>query len=388
MGFWSKLTDDILGLDPGGGGIYGVARDVLGDKIADDVLGMDPGGGGAIGFYNAAIPLAAGYYGYQALGGLDGITGMFGSGSGAAGMGGAQGLSAGGGAGLASMGGAQGLGSGIGTGLAGMGGAQGLGAGAASGIGAGIGAAGAGGLMSTLGKYATPLALGGNALLGAYSANKAAGVQSDAARYAADLQNQQFERQLQLQAPFREAGVRALPELEAASRYTPFGMEQFQADPGYAFRMSEGMKGLERSAAARGGLLSGATLKGIQRFGQDLGSQEYTNAFNRYQTERNARLNPLQSLAGIGQTSTTQLGAAGQTMASNVGQAMGASAQARASGYMGGANALSGALGQYMNYNQQQQQNEMFNRLLSQRDGGMGYTSEEGFTNTPSYMVR
>jgi hypothetical protein len=165
-------------------------------------------------------------------------------------------------------------------------------------------------------------------------------------------------------------------------------MEQFQADPGYAFRMSEGMKGLERSAAARGGLLSGATLKGIQRFGQDLGSQEYTNAFNRYQTERNARLNPLQSLAGIGQTSTTQLGAAGQTMASNVGQAMGASAQARASGYMGGANALSGALGQYMNYNQQQQQNEMFNRLLSQRDGGMGYTSEEGFTNTPSYMVR
>jgi hypothetical protein len=242
--------------------------------------------------------------------------------------------------------------------------------------------------MNTLSKYATPISMGVNALTGAYASNKAAGVQSDAARYAADLQNQQFERQLQLQAPFREAGVRALPELEAASRYTPFGMEQFQADPGYAFRMSEGMKGLERSAAARGGLLSGATLKGIQRFGQDLGSQEYTNAFNRYQTERNARLNPLQSLAGIGQTSTTQLGAAGQTMASNVGQAMGASAQARASGYMGGANALSGALGQYMNYNQQQQQNEMFNRLLSQRDGGMGYTSEEGFTNTPSYMVR
>jgi hypothetical protein len=62
MGWWSDFTDDVLGLDPGGGGIYGVARDVLGDKIADDVLGMDPNGGGAIGFYNAAIPLAARRY--------------------------------------------------------------------------------------------------------------------------------------------------------------------------------------------------------------------------------------------------------------------------------------------------------------------------------------
>jgi hypothetical protein len=334
--------------------------------------------------------MIAGYYGLEALGGTEGIANMFGSGSGAAGTTFTEAQLAAASASAdpiaylasATPGAAVGAGEALAAGtLSGGGGAAG-----------GAGAAGAGtysgSIMNTLSKYATPISMGVNALTGAYASNKAAGVQSDAARYAADLQNQQFERQLQLQAPFREAGVRALPELEAASRYTPFGMEQFQADPGYAFRMSEGMKGLERSAAARGGLLSGATLKGIQRFGQDLGSQEYTNAFNRYQTERNARLNPLQSLAGIGQTSTTQLGAAGQTMASNVGQAMGASAQARASGYMGGANALSGALGQYMNYNQQQQQNEMFNRLLSQRDGGMGYTSEEGFTNTPSYMVR
>jgi hypothetical protein len=126
--------------------------------------------------------------------------------------------------------------------------------------------------------------------------------------------------------------------------------------------MSEGMKGLERSAAARGGLLSGGTLKGIQRYGQDMASQEYQNAFNRYGIERERRLNPLQSLAGVGQTTSQQLGAAGQTMASNVGQAMGAAAQARASGYMGVANAASGGLGQYMNY----QQNQATNSLLSQ----------------------
>ena len=56
MGWWSKFKDDVLGFDPNGQGIYGAARDVLGDKIADDILGMDPNGGGAIGFYNAVGP--------------------------------------------------------------------------------------------------------------------------------------------------------------------------------------------------------------------------------------------------------------------------------------------------------------------------------------------
>ena len=154
----------------------------------------------------------------------------------------------------------------------------------------------------------------GSAALGAYSSNKAAKTQADAARQAGDVQREIFERQVELGKPYREAGETALNKLiPLATEYTPFGMQQFQADPGYGFRMSEGMKALERSAAARGGLLSGQTLKGINRFGQDMGSQEYQNAFNRYQVERNARLNPLQSLMGAGQTATNQLsGAAGQ----------------------------------------------------------------------------
>jgi hypothetical protein len=219
----------------------------------------------------------------------------------------------------------------------------------------------------------------GSAVLGSRSAGKAADVQAGAADRAAELQREQFERQVELQTPFREAGVRALPELEAASRYTPFGMGQFQADPGYAFRLSEGQKALDRSAAARGGLISGGALKAAQRYGQEMGSQEYMNAFNRYQTERNARLNPLQSLAGFGQTSTNQLGAAGQAMASGVGEAMGAAGQARASGYMGGTSALTQGLGAYMNYNQQQQQNQLFNQLIGSRSAsGMGSNTYSG----------
>jgi hypothetical protein len=144
-------------------------------------------------------------------------------------------------------------------------------------------------------------------------------------------------------------------------------MSQFQADPGYAFRLSEGQKALDRSAAARGGLISGGALKAAQRFGQEMGSQEYTNAFNRYQTERNARLNPLQSLAGMSQTATNQLGAAGQAYATGAGEALGAAGQARASGYMGVANAIGGGVNQYMNYNQNQVNNNLLQQALNQR---------------------
>lgn len=212
------------------------------------------------------------------------------------------------------------------------------------------------------------VAIGGSAVLGAYSADKAAGEQSDAARYAADLQYKQYKDQVKLQEPWRKAGEEALNKLiPVASEYTPFGMDQFQADPGYAFRMSEGMKGLERSAAARGGLLSGGMLKGIQRFGQNLASDEYTNAFNRYQTERNARLNPLQSLAGVGQTASQQIGQAGQTMASNVGDLATGGAAARASGYVGQSNALTGALNTGLNYYQNQQ---LMSKINTPRGGG------------------
>jgi hypothetical protein len=214
-----------------------------------------------------------------------------------------------------------------------------------------------------------------SSLIGANAAGKAASTQAGAANRAAELQQQQFERQVELQAPFREAGVRALPELEAASRYTPFGMSQFQADPGYAFRLSEGQKALDRSAAARGGLISGGALKAATRFGQDMGSQEYTNAFNRYQTERSARLNPLQSLAGMSQTATNQLGAAGQNYATNAGNALTSGAAAQAAGYVGQANAINSGLGTYLNYSQG---NNLLNALNQNRGGGIGPNTYSG----------
>jgi hypothetical protein len=199
----------------------------------------------------------------------------------------------------------------------------------------------------------------GGGLMASSAAKKAAATQEQAAKDATAAQERMFQRQIELQEPFRQGGMTAQNEImqllgiggdKAAAGYgsmaKAFGTDQFQQDPGYAFRQAEGMKALERSAAARGNLLSGSTLKGVQRFGQDLASQEYGNAFNRYQTERAARLNPLQSLMGSGQSAanvmTGAAGQMGQNEASNIYNA----GQARASGYIGQANALNTALGQ------------------------------------------
>ena len=219
-----------------------------------------------------------------------------------------------------------------------------------------------------------------SALIGANASRQASSAQERAAKEGAASQERMFNKQVELQEPFRQAGVNALPELVAASKYTPFGMDQFRADPGYGFRLQEGIKALDRSAAARGGLLSGNQLRGINEFGQNLATQEYTNAFNRYQAERNARLNPLQSLAGMGQTSTNMLsneaGQYGQNMAQNA-ATMG---NIRASGYMNQANALTGAMGQGLNYYQNQQ---MMDRFFPRQQPSGGGAAPLGMPGNP-----
>ena len=90
----------------------------------------------------------------------------------------------------------------------------------------------------------------GSAAIGAYGANKAAKAQKDAAKQMAKTQQQTLSAQEAMVGPYVEAGKNALAEYQKLAPYQSFGMAQFQADPGYQFRMSEGIKALERSAAA------------------------------------------------------------------------------------------------------------------------------------------
>ena len=190
------------------------------------------------------------------------------------------------------------------------------------------------------------------------AANKAAKTQAKSADQATALQRQMYEEGVERQQPFYDAGVAAQNRLvtllglggnKSAKGYgsamQPFSMSDFEADPGYAFRMKEGLKGLDQQAAARGGLISGNALRGATAFGQELGSQEYQNAYNRYQTNRANILDPLQKQAGQGGTVANTIGAAGQNYASNAGTTMMAAGNARASGYTGSADAWNRALG-------------------------------------------
>jgi hypothetical protein len=263
--------------------------------------------------------------------------------------------------------------------LGGGAGAAGAGAGAADltaaygGAGAGTaGAAGAGAAGAS--SYLLPGAILGSSLLGAGAARDAANTQANAQAQANQLLYAQYLQQRADLAPFTGAGLGAqnklltylgLPGGTQGADYgkyaKDFGMTDFTTDPGYAFRLSEGQKALDRSAAARGGLISGGALKAAQRFGQDLGSQEYQSAFNRYQTNRANQLAPLSSLTGSGQAS-----AAGQAAAAgNYGAAAGAGltniGAAQAAGGTGMANALAGGVGQYLNYAGQQDQLAAYN---------------------------
>ena len=226
------------------------------------------------------------------------------------------------------------------------------------------------------------LAFGGSTLLGASASKSAAKTQAASTDRATELQKEMFEEQNRLQEPFRQGGMAAQNKLltyfglpggtEGADygKYTrDFGMEDFQADPGYNFRLGEGLKSLDRQAAARGGLISGGALKAAQRYGQDFASNEFTNAFNRFQTNRANQLQPLQSLMGAGQTATNTMGNAAANYGTNAGNLMTSGGAARASGYVGGANALASGLGQYMNYTQSQ---NLLNRLMPRAGGGVG----------------
>jgi len=198
-----------------------------------------------------------------------------------------------------------------------------------------------------------PTAIAGSSLLGSFMASQSGGQQAGATTYAADLANRQYNQTRADQMPFLEAGKTALNKLiPLATNYTPFDYNAMTADPGYAFRLSEGQKALDRQAAARGGLISGSALKAATRYGQDMGSQEYNSSFNRYLAQRNAELNPLQSLTGMGQTTATNLGSMGASNAATMGNYATSGAAAQAAGNVGATNAITGGLGTYLNYTQ------------------------------------
>lgn len=221
-------------------------------------------------------------------------------------------------------------------------------------------------------------------LIGASSAKSAAKSQASATRDAADAQLQAQREALELQKPAYQAGDQArnkLLELLGLSSNTgaqgfgsmnqPFSFRpgDLTQDPGYQFQLNQGQNALDRRASAGGSFFSGAGLQAAAGFNQDLAGttydKAYNRAFNEFQTNRANTLNPLQSLAGAGQTAATNAGqiqmGTGNALAnlySGLGNAQGASRIAQG-------NALSGAIGNGLNAWQQAQYIGQLNPLSS-----------------------
>jgi hypothetical protein len=160
-----------------------------------------------------------------------------------------------------------------------------------------------------------------------------------------------YEEGIARQKPFYEAGVNALPQYvsgiqaggELVRGFTP---ADFTTDPGYAFRLSEGQKGLERTAAARGGLISGAALKAAGRYGQEMASQEFGNAYNRFRDTQGLRRNALAGLAGYGPTAASSMNTAGQNYATGAGGVISGQGETSANALLAGQQARSSSYGQ------------------------------------------
>lgn len=179
------------------------------------------------------------------------------------------------------------------------------------------------------------VAIGGAAVVGAGSSiiagNKASKAQKNAANAQIAEQRRQYDQTRADYAPWRAAGQSALDRL--TNEMKAGATTAFTKTPGYDFRLSEGVKAAERSAAARGLLASGATMKAVQRYGEGLASDEYGNWWN-----RNA------GLAGVGQAATDSTTQAGMNATNQITGAIGQAGNARASSYANTGSAINSGI--------------------------------------------
>jgi hypothetical protein len=216
----------------------------------------------------------------------------------------------------------------------------------------------------------------GGALIESNAAQNAAQTQADAADRASQVQYNEFQQQQANQQPWINAGASALPSLSQLAYNKPqFTQQDFQnnMDPAYQFDLNQGLQAIQRSAAAKGGLMSGGTLKSLNDYAQGQASNEYQNSYNRFMNNQNTQFNRLASLAGLGQTANGAIGQAGMNMANNVGNNIMGAANASGAAQIASGNAIGSTLGSlgtglannYMQYN-------MMNKLFPNGMGGGG----------------
>ena len=179
----------------------------------------------------------------------------------------------------------------------------------------------------------------------AAAAERAAKIQADAAREGLDIQRDMYDVARRDLSPFRRIGKNAFTTLGqlygipgsgggSTEAFNKEAVEAFRRSPDYQFAFEEGQRAVNFGNAGKGQLLSGNNMRDLTRFGQGLATQNFQNYAAR-----------LLQLAGMGQNAGTV--GAGQSMqfGQAAADALGNVGQARASGIVGGANAINASLG-------------------------------------------
>lgn len=172
----------------------------------------------------------------------------------------------------------------------------------------------------------------GTSIFGPNAKDRAISAQQNATNQMTDVFKETRDAQMEQIEPWRQAGEDALKKIAG-------GQIDVTQDPGYQFRMNEGMKAINAAGAARGLGNSGATLKALARYGQDYGSQEYGKAYDR-----------LAGLASGGYGAASQQAGYEGAYGQNLGQALGNMGQARAGAEISQSNMMGNLLGQGLGF--------------------------------------
>lgn len=202
-------------------------------------------------------------------------------------------------------------------------------------------------------------------LIASSGAKSAANTAAQGADAAAAEQGREFDITQVNAAPAITAGQGAISRLNSIYSGSGPDYSSFFTSPDYNFTKQQGMEGIENSFSASGGAKSGNALKALADFNSNLAAGQFGNYFNRQA-----------AIAGIGQTATGQVGAAGSAAGAQIGNSLIQGADARASGVAGSTNALTTGIGgaaQGLGY-----------YLQNRGNYGNGYQVSGGFGQNPS----
>ncbi len=170
---------------------------------------------------------------------------------------------------------------------------------------------------------------------------------------SSDFLNNEYGSTVANQSPYLQvgqAGANNLTGILNGGGFQAPTLAQAQQAPGYQFQLQQGIGALDKSAAATGNLYSGTQGTALENYGQGLAQSDYNNVYNQalqtYQTNYNTAMGGAQ----LGEGAASSLGsqgnqAAGINTAIDLGgseaqaQQINNAAAARASGYVGSANA-------------------------------------------------